>query len=78
MIVPTRTRRHEQDIQSDGHSVLMIALLRGMTSTGMSILGRSAREVGMQVATHAMVSVTRRLARRLEGRCRPTALPGLR
>jgi hypothetical protein len=39
--------------------VLMIALPRGMTSTGMSILGRSARGVGMQVATHAMVSVTR-------------------
>jgi hypothetical protein len=33
MIVPTRTRRHEQNIQSDGHSVLMIALPRGMTST---------------------------------------------
>ncbi len=32
MIVPTRTRRHEQSIQGDGYSVLMIALPRGRRS----------------------------------------------
>jgi hypothetical protein len=32
MIVPTRTRRHEQSIQGDGYSVLIIAVPRGRRS----------------------------------------------